>query len=102
MGTVTRDDLARAVRLYFGSHEDARAMVDQIVNKISHELVHGKPVKISSFATFGVRRKPARIGRNPKKPEDQYVIEPRRVVVFTPSQELRKKVATQVSKGEFR
>jgi integration host factor subunit alpha len=48
-------------------------------------------VKISSFGTFGVRKKGGRIGRNPKTGQE-VPIEPRRVLVFRPSHVLKARI----------
>ena len=58
---------------------------------ISDALVSGETVKISSFGTFSVREKGARMGRNPKTGEE-VPIEPRRVLVFRPSHILKDKI----------
>jgi integration host factor subunit alpha len=49
-------------------------------------------VKLSSFGTFSVRSKTARIGRNPKTGEE-VPISPRRVLTFRPSHLMKDRVA---------
>ena len=49
-------------------------------------------VKISSFGTFSVRSKTARVGRNPKTGEEA-PIPPRRVLTFRPSHLMKDRVA---------
>ena len=58
---------------------------------MSDALVRGESVKISSFATFNVRTKSARIGRNPKSGEE-VPIAPRRVLTFRPSHLMKERV----------
>jgi integration host factor subunit alpha len=48
-------------------------------------------VKLSGFGLFAVRRKGQRIGRNPVTREE-VPITPRRVVVFKPSNVLKRKI----------
>ena len=55
-------------------------------------LVKGEQVKISSFGTFSVRDKAARVGRNPKTGEE-VPISPRRVLTFRPSHLMKDRVA---------
>ena len=50
------------------------------------------PVKISSFGTFSIRDKTARVGRNPKT-GDEVPISPRRVLTFRPSHLMKDRVA---------
>ena len=56
--------------------------------EIRQELAKGNDVKISSFGTFSLRKKKARIGRNPKTGEEA-TITPRTVISFKPSHILR-------------
>ena len=56
------------------------------------ETVRGEIVKLSSFATFQVRSKNERIGRNPKT-GIEVPITPRRVMTFRASQLLKERIA---------
>jgi len=58
---------------------------------MSDALVSGESVKISSFGTFSVRAKTARMGRNPKT-GDEVPITPRRVLTFRPSHLMKERV----------
>lgn len=90
--TLTRSDLSAAINREVGlSRSDSSEMVETILERISNALISGESVKISSFGTFAVRDKGARIGRNPKTGEE-VPIEPRRVLVFRPSHILRNRV----------
>jgi integration host factor subunit alpha len=59
---------------------------------MSDALAEGEQVKISSFGTFSVRAKTARVGRNPKTGEE-VPISPRRVLTFRPSHLMKDRVA---------
>ena len=56
----------------------------------------GRRLKISSFGSFTVRDKGARMGRNPKTGEPAAIL-PRRVVVFRPSAKLKERINEGVS-----
>ena len=87
--TLTRADLCEAVCGEIGlSRVDASELVESILDEISEALVRGEPVKISSFGSFLVREKGERWGRNPKTGEPAR-IDPRKVLVFRPSNILR-------------
>ncbi|NAZ37045.1 integration host factor subunit alpha [Rubellimicrobium sp. CFH 75288] len=91
--TLTRMELADAVHREVGlSRNDSAALVESILAHISDALVRGETVKISSFGTFMVRDKAARVGRNPKTGEE-VPIHPRRVLTFRSSQQMRERVA---------
>ena len=91
--TVTRMDLSDAVFREVGlSRNECADLVDTVLLHISDALVAGEQVKISSFGTFSVRDKSARIGRNPKT-GDEVPILPRRVLSFRPSHLMKERVA---------
>ncbi len=91
--TLTRMDLTEAVFREVGlSRNDSSALVDAVLQHVSDALANGEQVKISSFGTFSVRDKNARIGRNPKTGEE-VPISPRRVLTFRPSHLMKERVA---------
>ena len=96
--TLTRSDLSEAVYREIGlSRNESSELVETILGKIAESLVKGDSVKISSFGTFAVREKAARMGRNPKTGEE-VPISPRRVLVFRPSHILKERVNAGNSK----
>ena len=91
--TLTRMDLSEAVFREVGlSRNDSAQLVENVLEHMSDALVRGEQVKISSFGTFSVREKSARVGRNPKTGED-VPINPRRVLTFRPSHLMKDRVA---------
>jgi integration host factor subunit alpha len=91
--TVTRMDLSEAVFREVGlSRNESANLVESVLNMISDALVDGEQVKISSFGTFSVREKSARMGRNPKTGQE-VPINPRRVLTFRPSHLMKDRVA---------
>ncbi len=91
--TVTRADLIEAVYQEVGlSRNESADLVETVLDEIAGNLTNGDNVKISSFGSFIVRDKGGRIGRNPKTGEE-VPIEPRRVLVFRPSQVLKDRVS---------
>ncbi|CUH60498.1 integration host factor subunit alpha [Thalassobacter stenotrophicus] len=92
--TLTRMDLSEAVFREVGlSRNESAQLVEQVLLHMSDALVQGEQVKISSFGTFSVREKSARVGRNPKTGEEA-PIPPRRVLTFRPSHLMKDRVAT--------
>jgi integration host factor subunit alpha len=95
--THTRLDLTEAVYREVGlSRNESADLVESILGHVSDALVRGESVKISSFGTFQVRQKGARMGRNPKTGEE-VPIEPRRVLVFRPSHILKDRINESLS-----
>jgi integration host factor subunit alpha len=91
--TLTRMDLSEAVFREVGlSRNESANLVESVLQHMSDSLVSGETVKISSFGTFSVRAKTARVGRNPKTGEE-VPISPRRVLTFRPSHLMKDRVA---------
>ena len=96
--TITRADLAESVYGQVGlSRNESADLVEQVLDEISNTLIAGKGVKISSFASFSIREKGERVGRNPKTGVE-VPIKPRKVIVFKASHVLKDRInkATQV------
>jgi len=91
-GTLTRADLSEAVYQAVGlSRNDSSALVESVIEEICASLERGENVKLSSFGSFLVREKKGRMGRNPKTGEE-VPIDPRRVLVFRPSNILKEAI----------
>lgn len=95
--TVTRADLCEVVYQKVGlSRTESADLVEQVLKEVSDCLVRGETVKLSSFGSFVVRSKGERIGRNPKT-GTEVPISPRRVMVFKPSNVLKKTINDSLS-----
>jgi integration host factor subunit alpha len=91
--TLTRMDLGEAVFREVGlSRNESADLVETVLDHLSDALVAGQNVKISSFGTFSLRDKKARVGRNPKTGEE-VPITPRRVLTFRPSHLMKERVS---------
>ena len=91
--TITRADLAEAVYRKVGlSRTESSQLVEMVLEEVCNAIVRGESVKLSSFATFHVRSKNERIGRNPKTGEEVPIL-PRRVMTFRPSHLMKERVA---------
>ncbi len=92
MNNITRDDIAEFINNEFGlTKKDCNNLVNDIIEEIIEGLKEHNIVKIHNFGTFKIRRKNARIGRNPKTKEE-VMIAPRNVISFLPSKHILKKL----------
>lgn len=90
--TVTRAHLAEAVYREIGlSRNESADLVETVLREMSDSLARGESVKISSFGSFSVRQKGARVGRNPKTGEEVPIL-PRKVLVFRASNVLKSRI----------
>lgn len=97
MTTVTRADIAESICEEIGlSRKDAGDILDMVIDEIKGEMVSGRDVKISTFGSFLLKRKNARIGRNPKTGVEAEIT-PRTVISFRPSNSLKNAVNKKAS-----
>ena len=90
---MVKADIVRSIEVQLGlSHEEASNQVEQILSLIKNRLTEDDPVLISGFGQWKVREKISRVGRNPKT-KTEYVISPRRVVTFYPSNVWREEIS---------
>jgi integration host factor subunit alpha len=98
--TVTRADLCEVVYQKVGlSRTESAALVEMVLSEMCDCLARGETVKLSSFGSFVVREKGERVGRNPKT-GIEVPIDPRRVMVFKPSNVLRARINGIEAKDE--
>jgi integration host factor subunit alpha len=67
-----------------------------VLDEVNNALVENNEVKISSFGTFRVKSKKARVGRNPKT-KKEVPITARKVVSFYVSNILKKRINGQAA-----
>jgi integration host factor subunit alpha len=98
--TITRADLSEAVYQKVGlSRTESAELVERVLGEICDCLAAGETVKLSSFGSFIVRSKGERVGRNPKTGVE-VPIDPRRVMVFKPSNVLKAHINGETFEGE--
>ena len=65
--TITREHLARSIRRHTGINITISAdMVDKLIGVMIKNICQDSQLKIRMFGSFSIRKKSARIGRNPK------------------------------------
>jgi len=67
---MTKADLAAAVAETGMTKKQATAAVDTIIDSIKGALAKGESVRLVGFGTFSVKKRKARIGRNPQTGEE--------------------------------
>ena len=72
--------------------QDVFAVLQKTLDYIVEALAKGDNVEFRNFGVFALKTRKARIGRNPKKPENTVMIPVRRVVKFKPGRIMKKKV----------
>ena len=89
---LTKQEIVNSIYMQIGySKKIAENLLEDFFDIIFQSLKKNDKVKIAKFGTFEVRYKSSRIGRNPKTKEKK-IISDRKVVLFKPSKELKKKI----------
>jgi len=73
---------------------ESAQVFETILDTIKDALISGEEVKIAGFGTFNVRKKKARLGRNPKT-KVEVMIAARKVVTFSVSDKVKDAVEGQ-------
>ena len=90
--TLTKANIVEAVAEQIGyTKNQSFITIETLLELIKRSLESGADVLISGFGKFCVKEKHKRRGRNPSTGEDM-MLEPRRVVTFNCSRNLRDRV----------
>ena len=74
------------------TQREVRHIVQRLLDLVVDSLVEGDTVELRNFGIFTVRRRRARVGRNPNVPSEGVPIPARRVVKFKPGKVMRERV----------
>ena len=89
---LTKKEIVNSIYMQIGfSKKISENLLEDLFEVIFNSLKKSNKVKIAKFGTFQVRFKKSRIGRNPKTKEKKIISE-RKVILFKPSKELKKKI----------
>ena len=90
---MTKSDLIDAVSDQDStfSRKEVEVVVNTIFDAMAQSMVRDERVEIRRFGSFSVRRRDARLGRNPRTGETVSIPE-RRVPFFTAGKDLRERV----------
>ena len=81
---MIKSELVKALSLRSDlSSKDARTVIDAVFDTISDSLANGHRVELRGFWIFGLKKREARIGRNPKT-GGVVDVQPKRVMYFKP------------------
>src|SRR5664279_478023 len=96
---MTKADIVNRLSVNVGlPRNESQEIVEVIFDTLKETLVAGESVKVAGFGTFMIKKKAARIGRNPKTKEEAEIA-PRRVVTFRASDFLKEAIETNRASG---
>ena len=86
---LTKKDLVNLIYMQLGfSKKISENLIEDFFQIMIENLSKEKTLKLSKFATFTIRQKKSRVGRNPKTKKETLISE-RNVVLFKPSKEFK-------------
>lgn len=89
---LTRKDLAKSINERLGfSKQSAGELVDIVFDTMKEGLLRQESIKLVQFGTFNIRKKNARVGRNPRTGDTMEICR-RSMVSFKPSKGLRERI----------
>ena len=91
---LTKKEIINSIYIQLGfSKKISENLLEDFLLIFLDQLKKNSMVKIPNFGTFSIRHKKSRIGRNPKTLEKK-IIKERNVILFKPSQHLKKYINT--------
>ena len=99
-GVVIKADIVhRVAEVSNVSRVKAAIAVDTVIEAMKEALRQGKRIELRGFGVFQVRDRKRGVGRNPKTGVE-VPIDPRRVMVFKPSNVLKAHINGETFEGE--
>jgi nucleoid DNA-binding protein len=89
--TMTRRDLAQKMAERLGRRHTAVEMLECVqaaIDCMAEAMLEGRHIEFRDFGVFEIVERKARLGRNPKKPEDVFPIPARRIIKFKMARKL--------------
>jgi DNA-binding protein HU-beta len=86
---IKSDLVDRVMREAGVSRATAVLAVEAVINALLQSLVRGDRIELRGFGVFEVKNRKRGIGRNPKRPKEEFPIPPGRTIRFKPGKELR-------------
>jgi len=94
---MTKRDLAIRIANETGIPQVAvKEVIQKTLDHIIESLTKNDTIELRNFGVFMVKRRDARVGRNPNKPEQEVKIPAKIVPYFKPGKEMKKLVERPV------
>lgn len=88
--TFTKQELVDKIARQLGwVQEDVATVVQLTLEGVVDALADDRPVEFRGFGVFKVGTRGQRVGRNPKKPTESFIIPKRKIISFKPGKWMR-------------
>src|ERR1017187_9426846 len=93
MPNLTKRDLVVRISNETGMvQQEVLNIIQRTLDHLTESLAHGQAVEFRNFGVFEVKHRKARVGRNPRLPENDVPIPSRAVVKFKAGKDMKAKV----------
>jgi nucleoid DNA-binding protein len=98
MANLTKRDLVIQISKKTGlTQQEVFSVIQLTLDGITDALSTGRDVELRNFGVFDVRLTKPRVGRNPKKPQNEVQIPPRAIVKFRAGKIMKARVLERTS-----
>ena len=98
MANLTKRDLVMAIADKTGlTQQEVFSVIQLTLDGIVEGLATGRDVELRNFGVFDVRLTKPRVGRNPKKPQEEVQIPPRAIVKVRAGKIMKARVLERTS-----
>lgn len=98
---MTKRDLVLRIAAQSGLNQrDIATVVQLMLDNVTSELAAGRGVEFRNFGVFSVKKRAARIGRNPNMPARDVVIPEEAVVKFKAGKTMKERVGKLIEHSD--
>jgi integration host factor subunit beta len=88
--TISKERLVQMISQENEIHpNDVRQVIQSFLDSVTEHLSEGFRLEFRDFGVFEIVERKQKKGRNPKKPEQESIIPPKRVAKWTPGKKIR-------------
>lgn len=88
--TISKERLVQMISQENEIHpNDVRQVIQSFLDSVTEHLSEGFRLEFRDFGVFEIVERKQKKGRNPKKPEQEIIIPPKRVAKWTPGKKIR-------------
>lgn len=98
---MTKRDLVLRISAETGLNQrDVAEVVQLMLDHVTNELASGRGVEFRNFGVFSVKKRAARVGRNPNKPKQDVLIPEEAVVKFKAGKVMKERVSKLIAHSD--
>ena len=94
MKTLTKKEIVNSIAEEFGfTQQEVKEIVQRFIDTLGEQLIKGNRVELREFGVFSIKKRKAKLARNPMKPKIAIKVPARFIPVFKPGRNLKIRIA---------